>query len=90
MMSLSDNYQLTLLKRSTLLQEFIFLDDLLNIDKNNSKWVGYNQKMPQSPITDQNTAMLGRDMERGQLPDSQNTIKVKQSALSSAARWLQN
>ena len=50
-----------------------------------------DQKVPQSDTADQPTASWGRDTEHSQLLYSKKTIiKVKQLALSSSVRWLQN
>ena len=48
------------------------------------------QKIPQSHTADHPTTPWGRDTEHLQPHDSKKTIKIKQSALSPLAEWLQN
>ena len=50
----------------------------------------YDQDIPQSHATDKATAPWGRAIEHWLSQDIKKTVKVKQPALSSPSRWLQN
>ena len=50
----------------------------------------YDQEMPQSQTTNQSTNLQERDTEHLQPNDNNTAINVKQLALTSSARWLQN
>ena len=48
----------------------------------------YDQEIPQSHTAEQPMTPQGRATEQSQ--DTRKTVKVKQQALSSPSRWLQN